>query len=84
MKLTGYIDPGSGSFLLQMVLATVVGIAAYFRRALLGLFRRGNRPDPAPGVSVPSASKSRSEETGAQPSTGNRAVGPASDEPPAQ
>lgn len=36
-----YIDPGTGSLLLQMVLATVMGAGVFFRKALLGLFSRG-------------------------------------------
>jgi len=34
-----YIDPGSGSMLLQFLLASVVGAVFYFRKFISGLFR---------------------------------------------
>jgi len=34
-----YIDPGSGSILLQFLLASVVGAVFYFRRFVSSLFR---------------------------------------------
>ena len=39
--MLAYIDPGSGSFLLQMLLAGLFGIAAFFRKYIFGWFRRG-------------------------------------------
>jgi hypothetical protein len=30
-----YIDPGSGSILLQLIIATLIGSLAYFRRIIL-------------------------------------------------
>ena len=42
-----YIDPGSGSLILQMVLAGIVGVVAFFRHSILGLFRRPGKSQPA-------------------------------------
>jgi hypothetical protein len=43
-----YIDPGTGSMLLQVIIAGVVGIMAYFRKFIFGIFRK--KPDnPAKG-----------------------------------
>lgn len=39
----GYLDPGSGSFILQVLLASLVGIGFAFRNywnKLLGIFRK--------------------------------------------
>jgi hypothetical protein len=41
-----YIDPGTGSLVLQMILAAIVGTLAFFRGAIfsfLGLFK-GSKP----------------------------------------
>ncbi len=49
--LLAYIDPGSGSLLLQMLLAGVLGAAAYFRTAIFGffgLFKRKPKEDAPP------------------------------------
>jgi len=44
-----YIDPVSGSILLQVILAALVGTAAFFRRSILRLvsfgFLRGDKKD---------------------------------------
>jgi hypothetical protein len=40
----GYIDPGSGSLLLQLIIGCVVGLGLFFRQSLtrfIRLFRRG-------------------------------------------
>jgi len=42
-----YIDPGTGSLVLQMLIAGVVGTGVFFRRAVSRLFRRGKEADPA-------------------------------------
>jgi hypothetical protein len=34
MPLTAYIDPGSGSMLLQVILASVLAVPFFFRRAI--------------------------------------------------
>ena len=31
MNITAYIDPGSGSYLVQMIIAGILGIAFYFK-----------------------------------------------------
>ncbi|MBK5276444.1 MAG: hypothetical protein JJE30_15545 [Desulfuromonadales bacterium] len=44
-----YVDPGSGSLILQMLIAGVVGALFYFRKAfhsLCSLFRRKDKDDP--------------------------------------
>ena len=42
-----YIDPVSGSILIQTLVAAVAGGAAFFRKSLWALFKR---PAPAPPV----------------------------------
>jgi hypothetical protein len=43
-----YIDPGTGSMLLQVIIAGAVGVVAYFRKFIFGIFRK--KPDkPAAG-----------------------------------
>jgi hypothetical protein len=42
--ILGYIDPGSGSLLLQLVVGSAVGLGLFFRQnvvRVLRLFRRG-------------------------------------------
>jgi hypothetical protein len=46
--LLAYIDPGTGSFLLQMLIAGAVGTIAYFRKTVFGLFRRNKDQDSSP------------------------------------
>ena len=43
-----YVDPGSGTLLVQLLVAAVVGATFYFRRALFNIksFFLGNRKDP--------------------------------------
>ena len=41
-----YIDPGTGSLVLQMVIAAVVGAGVFFRNAVARLF--GKRPKETP------------------------------------
>lgn len=46
--LFGYLDPGSGSLIVQLLIAVVVGILATFRlwkSRLLSLFGRGENAD---------------------------------------
>lgn len=52
--LLSYIDPVSGSILLQVILAGIIGCIAFFRRSIWGLFRmvfrrRGAGDDSASG-----------------------------------
>jgi len=35
-----YIDPVSGTILLQLIIAGVIGVVGFFRRAILGTIRR--------------------------------------------
>ena len=51
--LLSYIDPGTGSFLLQMLIAGTVGAIAYFRKAVFGIFHRGKPAEPAPKAPPP-------------------------------
>ena len=46
--MLAYIDPGSGSFLLQMLLAGLFGVGAFFRKYIFGWFRRGKEQDDSP------------------------------------
>jgi hypothetical protein len=38
-----YIDPGTGTFILQMVMAGVVGVGLFFRNAFFKIFRRNKK-----------------------------------------
>ena len=40
MPLLAYIDPGSGSMLLQVILAGVLAVPFFFRRAIGGAWSR--------------------------------------------
>jgi hypothetical protein len=45
--LLAYLDLGSGSFLIQMIIATLLGGALFFKafwHQIMGIFRRGSRP----------------------------------------
>ncbi|HET6745481.1 MAG TPA: hypothetical protein VFH90_06480 [Candidatus Limnocylindria bacterium] len=51
MSILAYIDPGSGSLLLQALLAAILSIPFFFRRTIGGAVQRlrGNpKPDAAP------------------------------------
>ena len=50
MPLLAYIDPGSGSMLLQVLLAGVLAVPFFFRRAISEGWRRmrGDGPNHAP------------------------------------
>ena len=37
--MVAYIDPGSGSLMLQLLVGSVVGLALFFRQNLARLFR---------------------------------------------
>ena len=64
--VVAYIDPGSGSFLLQILIAGIVGCIAYFRRFFLVLLGRGGRKeDPA----APAAGDGVNETSDAEVST---------------
>ena len=43
-----YIDPGTGSMLLQLIIAGAVGTVAYFRKFIFGLFRKRREPPDEP------------------------------------
>ena len=50
MLIWGYIDPGSGSMLLQVILAGVLAVPFFFRRVIADAWHkvRGDRNDAAP------------------------------------
>ncbi len=50
MSLLAYIDPGSGSMLIQVILAGVLAVPFFFRRTIGDLWHRirGNPPSPQP------------------------------------
>lgn len=41
-----YLDPGSGSFILQLILASLVGIGFFFRSFWAKLFGKFRKPNP--------------------------------------
>jgi hypothetical protein len=43
-----YIDPGSGSMLVQVLIASAVGSVIAFRKALFGFFSRSKSSPPPP------------------------------------
>ena len=49
MPLLAYIDPGSGSMLIQVLVAGVLAVPFFFRRAIGGAWSkmRGDGPDHA-------------------------------------
>jgi hypothetical protein len=52
MSLFAYIDPGSGSLLLQAILAAVISVPFFFRRTIggaLGRLRRRPRAEASRG-----------------------------------
>ncbi len=51
--LVAYIDPVSGSILLQAIVAAGVGALAFFRRSIGGFFRRLRRRGRAGGATLP-------------------------------
>jgi hypothetical protein len=57
-----YIDPGSGSLIIQVVIATIVAIPIFFRAQIgraIGLIRRRNKQtDPAASVEATDSSES--------------------------
>ena len=60
MRVIAYLDPGSGSMLLQMLLGGIAGVAVsikMFGKRLLRFFTFWKRDEPAPDAAVP-ASKS--------------------------
>jgi hypothetical protein len=49
VSILAYIDPGSGSLLLQALLAAVLSIPFFFRRTIAGAVHRlrgGSKPNP--------------------------------------
>ena len=42
-----YIDPGSGSFVIQMIIAAVVGLGYTLKMYWSALFHRGDKSDEA-------------------------------------
>jgi hypothetical protein len=71
MSLLAYIDPGSGSLLLQAILAAVISVPFFFRRTIGGALGR-LRGRPRGGTSPNPAAEQ-------QPDTGSR---PNDSEPP--
>ena len=50
-----YIDPVSGSILIQTLVAAVAGGAAFFRKSLFALFKRPGTPSSSPDPGSPSS-----------------------------
>jgi hypothetical protein len=49
-----YIDPVSGSILIQTLVAAVAGGAAFFRKSIWALFKRPSSSPSVPSVQDPS------------------------------
>ena len=49
MHIWAYIDPGSGSMLLQVILAGILAVPFFFRRTIADVWHRvrGERPEEA-------------------------------------
>jgi hypothetical protein len=57
MRLLGYIDPGTGSYGYQLLIAGVTGVLFFFasiKRKVLSLF---NKDEPTPGLTDPPPTK---------------------------
>jgi hypothetical protein len=50
-----YIDPVSGSILIQTLVAAVAGGAAFFRKSIFALFKRPGAPPSSPTATSPNA-----------------------------
>ncbi|HEX6139965.1 MAG TPA: hypothetical protein VF013_05800 [Candidatus Limnocylindria bacterium] len=63
MGLLAYIDPGSGSLLLQAALAALLSVPFFFRRTIGGAWRRlRGRPEaPTAQVAVPEETRAPEE-----------------------
>lgn len=64
MPLLAYIDPGSGSMLLQVILAGLLAVPFFFRRTVAGFWHRirgggTDSADVAKPVEVPEETDSR-------------------------
>ena len=63
MPLLAYIDPGSGSMLLQVILAGVLAVPFFFRRTVSDVWHRirgnGNAAGAQQPVDVPEETDSR-------------------------
>jgi len=44
-RLHAYLDPGSGSFILQLILASLVGIGFFFRSFWMKLINKFRKPN---------------------------------------
>lgn len=62
--MLAYVDPMSGAIILQLILAGIIGAAAFFRRSILAALRTlfrikpssGDAPPDSPDTSEPHAS----------------------------
>lgn len=62
--LLGYIDPGSGMIVLQLIAAGIIGVLVFFRNLwwkFLGIFT-GRKPDPSATESTASEPPAKAEE----------------------
>ncbi len=50
MPFVAYIDPGSGSMLLQVILAGVLAVPFFFRRVITDAWHRVRGGQPAPSA----------------------------------
>jgi hypothetical protein len=63
MAILAYIDPGSGSMILQVILASVLAVPFFFRRTIGDVWRRlrGHRDDSSSSSSSTGSGSERSE-----------------------
>jgi undecaprenyl pyrophosphate phosphatase UppP len=52
-----YIDPGSGSLIIQGAIASIVAVVVFFRNQIARLLPRGRRQDESSATSVDDAAK---------------------------
>jgi hypothetical protein len=57
MHLWAYIDPGSGSMLLQVILAGILAVPFFFRRTIGDVWHRIRGGEPAEERSTPPTSE---------------------------
>ena len=64
MHLWAYIDPGSGSMLVQVILAGILAVPFFFRRTIGDVWHRVRGGDGKPAAEEPAAPTSEEHESG--------------------
>jgi len=60
MHVWAYIDPGSGSMLLQVILAGILAVPFFFRRTISDVWHRVRGGQPAEEAAPPTSEESDS------------------------